>query len=200
MNVCSTVNELYANIAKLVNFIANFSIKFYNFGMEKELRDLYDVNLQKTDKTYYKGDPIPEGYHPMVVVILIENSKGEYLMQKRSQEKGGYWAVTGGHPKSGETPEQGMVTEVKEEIGVDISNDKLTIFDKGCDGKDCFIFYYVKKDVDISTCVVQEEEVQEVAWISSEEIKRRYEVGELTPDQAAFFRRYYRFLENKKKA
>ena len=26
-----------------------------------ELRDLYDINSNKTDKTYYKGDPIPEG-------------------------------------------------------------------------------------------------------------------------------------------
>lgn len=41
----------------------------------KEKRDLYDINSNKTDLTYYKGDKIPNGYYPMVVMIAIENSK-----------------------------------------------------------------------------------------------------------------------------
>ena len=56
-----------------------------------ELRDLYDANSNKTDKTYYKGDSIPEGYYPMVVMAVIRNSKGEFLMQKRVEAKGGDW-------------------------------------------------------------------------------------------------------------
>ena len=54
-----------------------------------ELRDLYDINSNKTDKTYYKGESIPEGLYPMVVMIVIRNSKGEFLMQKRVKSKGG---------------------------------------------------------------------------------------------------------------
>ena len=41
-----------------------------------ELRDLYDKYSNKTDKTYYKGDKIPEGYYPMVVMVVIRNSTG----------------------------------------------------------------------------------------------------------------------------
>ena len=52
----------------------------------------------------------------MVVMIAIQNSKGEFLMQKRSENKGGDWGVTGGHPKSGESPVEGIITEVKEEL------------------------------------------------------------------------------------
>lgn len=66
-----------------------------------ELRDLYDKNSNKTNKTYKKGDVIPKGYYPMVVMVVIRNSKGEFLMQKRVETKGGDWGVTGGHPKSG---------------------------------------------------------------------------------------------------
>ena len=55
----------------------------------KELRDLYDKNGNKTDKTYYKGEDIPKGYYPMVVMVVIRNSKGEFLMQKRTPNKGG---------------------------------------------------------------------------------------------------------------
>ena len=53
-----------------------------------ELRDLYDINSNLTGKTYYKGDTIPNGYYPMVVMVVIINSKGEFLMQKRSKQKG----------------------------------------------------------------------------------------------------------------
>src|SRR5574344_1980637 len=99
----------------------------------KEKRDLYDINNMRTNKTYFKGDDIPKGYYPMVVMIAIQNSKGEFLMQKRVPEKGGDWGVTGGHPKSGETPIDGIITEVKEELGIDISSCKIEEFNHGCD-------------------------------------------------------------------
>ena len=46
-----------------------------------ELRDLYDKNGNKTGYTYYKDDEIPKGYYPMVVMIAIQNSNDEFLMQ-----------------------------------------------------------------------------------------------------------------------
>ena len=55
--------------------------------MKKEKRDLYNKNSELTGLTYYKGDVVPEGYYPMVVMIAIENSKGEFLMQKRVPRK-----------------------------------------------------------------------------------------------------------------
>lgn len=55
----------------------------------KELRDLYDINSNKTNLTYYKGENIPEGYYPMVVMIAIQNNEGKFLMQKRVKTKGG---------------------------------------------------------------------------------------------------------------
>ena len=85
----------------------------------REKRDLYTKDGELTNKTYYKGDIIPDNYYPMVVMIAIENYNNEFLMQKRVPEKGGDWGVTGGHPKSGETPIEGIITEVKEELGLD---------------------------------------------------------------------------------
>ena len=115
-----------------------------------ELRDLYDINSNKTDKTYHKGDIIPEGYYPMVVMVVIRNSEGKFLMQKRVESKGGDWGVTGGHPKAGETPIEGIITEVKEELGLVFSKDDFIEYDSGCDGKDCYKMYYVNKDIDIN--------------------------------------------------
>ena len=80
-----------------------------------EKRDLYDKNRNLTGKTIYKGESIPEGSYIIVVLIYIQNSKGEFLLQKRSARKNGLWATTGGHPKSGEDSIQGILTEVKED-------------------------------------------------------------------------------------
>lgn len=161
----------------------------------KEKRDLYDINSVKTDKIYYKGDVIPNGYYPMVVMIAIQNSNGEFLMQKRVPSKGGDWGVTGGHPKSGETPREGIITEVKEELGLNIENCDIEEFDYGCDGKDCYIMYYTKLDVDISLLKIQLEELTEVRWFSMNELTEMVDKGELNQDQVDFFVKCVSYLE-----
>ena len=161
-----------------------------------ELRDLYDRNSNKTDRTYRKGDIIPDGYYPMVVMVVIRNSKGEFLMQKRVPKKGGDWGVTGGHPKSGETPIEGIITEVKEELGLDFSNEHFYLYDSGCDGNDCYKMYYVNKDIDIDGITIQKNELSEVKWFSMDELKHMVEIGELNEDQIACFNKICKYLEN----
>ena len=161
-----------------------------------ELRDLYDKYGNKTDKTYHKGEVIPQGYYPMVVMVVIRNSKGEFLMQKRVESKGGDWGVTGGHPKSGETPLEGIVTEVKEELGLDFSNDNFIEYDSGCDGKDCYKMYFVTKDIDINNITIQKEELSEVKWFSMEELQHMVDIKELNDDQIACFIKVCNYLKN----
>lgn len=162
-----------------------------------ELRDLYDIDSIKTDKTYHKGESIPEGFYPMVVMVVIRNSKGEFLMQKRVESKGGDWGVTGGHPKSGETPIEGIITEVKEELGLDFSDEKFIEYDFGCDGKDCYKMYYVTKDIDISDIKIQEDELSEVRWFSMDELSKMVESKELNEDQIACFIKVCNFIKSK---
>ena len=159
-----------------------------------ELRDLYDINSNLTSKTYHKGEAIPEGYYPMVVMVVIRNSKGEFLMQKRVESKGGDWGVTGGHPKSGETPIEGIITEVKEELGLDFSNENFIEYDSGCDGKDCYKMYFVNKDIDLKDINIQKEELSEVKWFSIEELKHMVETKELNEDQISCFIKVCEYL------
>lgn len=162
-----------------------------------ELRDLYDVNSNKTDKTYRKGDIIPEGYYPMVVMVVIRNSLGEFLMQKRVVSKGGDWSVTGGHPKSGETPLEGIITEVKEELGLDFSSDDFIEYDSGCDGNECYKMYFVSKDIDLNDIRIQEDELSEVGWFSLERLQQMVDSNELNENQISCFFKVCKFLENK---
>ena len=162
----------------------------------EELRDLYDINGNKTDKTYYKGDPIPNGYYPMVVMVVIRNSKGEFLMQKRVPSKGGDWGVTGGHPKAGETPIEGIITEVKEELGLDFSKEDFIEYDSGCDGKECYKMYFVNKDINLEDITIQKEELSEVKWFSMNTLKEMVKNKELNEDQISCFNKVCEYLEN----
>ena len=54
-----------------------------------------------------------------IAAIIFENDKGEFLLYLRYNKPGipfpGYWDLIGGHVEEGETPEQALVREVKEE-------------------------------------------------------------------------------------
>ena len=163
-----------------------------------ELRDLYDINGSKTDKTYHKGDVIPKGYYPMVVMVVIRNSKGEFLMQKRALTKGGDWGVTGGHPKSGETPLEGIITEVKEELGLDFSKENFIEYDSGCDGQECYKMYFVNKDIDLDKIDIQKEELSEVKWFSMKELQNMVDKKELNENQISCFIKVRNYIENHK--
>ena len=77
-----------------------------------EKRDLYNEKRELTGETIYKGEKIPDGKYIVVVLVFIQNSEGQFLIQKRSKRKNGKFASTGGHPKSGEDSIQGIITEI----------------------------------------------------------------------------------------
>ena len=135
-----------------------------------EKRDLYDFNRNFTGETIYKGEPIPKNRKILVVLSFIKNSDDKFLIQKRSLEKGGKYAFTGGHPKAGETSIQGMITEIKEEIGLDVFPEELKLFYSDSDDEVFFDLYFIEKDFDISKLILQKEEVDSVQWFSIDEI------------------------------
>lgn len=139
-----------------------------------EKRDLYDKNKNLTGETIYKGDPIPENKYIIVVLCFIQNSEGKFLIQKRSQEKDGLYGSTGGHPKTGETSLQGMITEIQEEIGLTVTEKELELIYAGRqDTKRAFFdIYYLKKDFEINTLILQKEEVEFVEWLTISQIKQ----------------------------
>lgn len=143
-----------------------------------EIRDLYDVNKNLTGKTFVKGEQVPNGYYYLIVAVIIENSDGNFLIQKRVLRKGGKWALTAGHPKSGENSFEGLCAEVSEELGIDIRNDNLKLIDTWINNDQIFDIYYLKKDIDIKDIVIQEEEVDGVRYATLDEINEMYKKGE----------------------
>ncbi len=59
-----------------------------------------------------------------IAQIILENEKGELLLYLRDNKPGIpfplHWDLIGGHVEEGETPEQALVREVKEELDIDL--------------------------------------------------------------------------------
>lgn len=64
-----------------------------------------------------------------IAQIIFENDKGELLLYLRDNKPGipfpGHWDLIGGHVEEGETPEQALVREVKEELNIDLKDFKF---------------------------------------------------------------------------
>lgn len=158
-----------------------------------ETRDLYDINRNLIGKTIKKDDKIPDNTYIMMVVIFIQNNNNEFLIQKRSLDKGGKWATTGGHPKSGESSLQGIITEVKEELGIKINN---PILFKQANGKNTICdLYYIKDDIDIAKMTIQKEEVENIKWASIDEINNLMNNGEFNNGHYIMFKDCLEFLD-----
>ena len=59
-----------------------------------------------------------------IAAIILENDKGEFLLYLRDNKPTipfpDHWDLIGGHLEEGETPEQALVREVKEELDIDL--------------------------------------------------------------------------------
>ena len=105
-----------------------------------------------------------------IVIIFIENSKGEFLIQKTSASRGNIFATTGGHVSYGSDFSDTVINEVKEELGIDVSNENIVEVNTFITDRYVQKVYYLKKDIDINDITIQEDEVEYVVWLSKEKI------------------------------
>jgi 8-oxo-dGTP diphosphatase len=65
----------------------------------------------------------------LIAAIILENDNGEFLLALRDNKDWipfpNHWDLIGGHVEEGETPEEGLVREIKEELGIEIPGYKF---------------------------------------------------------------------------
>lgn len=151
-----------------------------------EKLDVYDKEKKRTGKIIERkqGVTLNKGEYIISVQCWIVNSEGKILLTQRSLNKthGGMWEPTGGLVISGETSKQGIKRELKEEIGLDINDDKIELIKEIVeDNKDLNFFrdiYLIKTDIDLKELSFKDNEVMDAKYVTIEEFSKMIENNE----------------------
>ena len=152
-----------------------------------ELWDIYDKNKKKTGRTAERGVyKFKQGEYHIVVTGIILNSKNEILITKRAIHKKYrlMWECSGGSILAGETSLDGIVRELKEELGIQFQKEEA-IFLKEIrrnkvppDFKDLWLFF---KDIDINDITFPDKEAIEAKWVTIQQFMQMVRNKEIVP-------------------
>lgn len=162
-----------------------------------ELWDLYNKKRELLGQDQVRGEEIPEGCYHLVVHVWICNHKGEYLISQRSADRPTFplmWECVGGSVLKGEDSLHGALRETKEEVGLQLSpsDGKLVrsvVRDRVngvrfADLLDVWLFSY---DGEVSLEKATTREVEQVAWMTKDQIHTLLDTGKLVPTLRYFF-------------
>lgn len=94
-----------------------------------EFWDIYDSEKRKTGRTMKRNDwCLKDGEYHLTVLGVIMRPDQKFLITKRVMTKAwapGWWEVSGGAAQAGESSEEAVRREIREETGLDVA---------GCEG------------------------------------------------------------------
>ena len=165
-----------------------------------EYLQVFDINRNKLNEKVSRDEKykLPTDKYFMVVLIFIENDKGEFLLQKTSESRNSCIATTGGHVSYGDSSLDTVIKECKEELGLDILPSNLVFIDTEIFKNGLLDTYYIRMNVDIDTLTLQEEEVESVNWYSREQIFDLIEKNEFREGNIEPFKRVVEYLNKGK--
>lgn len=176
----------------------NSTIENYHGLNEMKLLDLYNNNRKITPKKVVYGHSIPKGYYYLTAVAFLQNSKGEFLIQKSSHNKNteyNQYFSFHGVITSGEKSYQGIKRKIKEDLNLSINEDKLILFNTILSKKDFIDLYYIKQDVNLNILSYKEENVSDLQWMSKNEVLDLIKENQFFITQAKYFKLCLKYLE-----
>ena len=161
-----------------------------------EIIDIYNKRREKTNKTSERGKE-KDGEYGLSVHIWIMNKEGKFLVQKRTKSRKRFpnmWSLTAGAVDTGETSLEGAIREAKEEIGINIEKEEFELI-LSIKRKHNFLdIWLVRKDIDLKDIVMQEE-VQEVKWVTKEELEEMIKNDEVAGTVTLYYKMFFDILE-----
>lgn len=162
----------------------------------RELWDVYDINRKKIGKIHERGQTLIKGQYHLVINVWIMDNYNRILLTKRHPNKtwGNYWECTGGFVQMGESSLQGAVREVREEIGINLNDEKGILINQECKENYLIDSWLFKKNINLNELTFQEEEVIDAKLVTKEEYKKMCDDKLVTPNVRKFYKLYYEFL------
>lgn len=142
-----------------------------------ELIDIVDENNELTGQVEERWTAYSKGLWRRTVSCWIMNEKGEILLQKRTATKRrnpNKWAKTGGQVDSGESADEAIYREVKEELGIEIPKEQIKVLEiyKSDEKNKRFAYNYLFViNYKIDDYILQADEVAEVKYFSIEDME-----------------------------
>jgi 8-oxo-dGTP diphosphatase len=148
-----------------------------------ELWDLYDAGRKLTGRRQRRGEKMQPGDYRLVVHAWLQNSRGEFLLTKRTPNKGypNLWECPGGSAIAGEDSRTAALREVREETGLALQPDgglRILEFRREDSFLDVWLF---QQDFSLDSILLQEEETCGAQWASWEQLLSMQARCELVP-------------------
>lgn len=146
----------------------------------EEYVDLYDDNKNNTGIIIprSKEKDLPEGHHILVSALIVKNKDNKIMMQLTSKSKGSILSLPSGHVLHNENSRDTIVREMFEEQGLSINKNDITLVEERLANRIAlFDIYYLEADYKKEDMVLQKEEVEDVLWMSPQDIFSAYEKG-----------------------
>ncbi|MCB2292138.1 NUDIX domain-containing protein [Clostridium algoriphilum] len=143
-----------------------------------ELCDIYNISGKKTGEVFARGNSLREGEYQLVTNIWIINNNFKILIQKRSETKAispNIWATHGGCVGAGETSLNGCIREAYEEIGIVFKTKDIKPLTRLTIENFIMDSYIIVQEFDVSSAVLQAEEVSDIQWVSLDQLEHMIE-------------------------
>lgn len=168
--------------------------------------EIWDIMNEKgvvTGRTAVRGRTVlKNGEYHLVVHIWVVSSKGNLLIQRRSERRRlmpGEWAATGGSAVSGEDSLTAAARELREELGIKAEDGALKFASRLKRRNSMLDIYFIRCDADATGLRLQRNEVAEVKWVTPDELRRMLEKREYHNYGREYFKTVFDYLETMQK-
>jgi 8-oxo-dGTP pyrophosphatase MutT (NUDIX family) len=148
-----------------------------------ELWDVYDRERNLTGRFHRRGEPLQQGDYHMVIHVWLQNRKGQFLITKRSPNKGfpNMWECTGGSALAGDDSLSAAMREVKEETGLTLIPENGKVILSGISTDYFYDIWVFQQDFELKEVVLLEGETCDVRYATAEEILKMQQEGIFVP-------------------